>query len=261
MTEKMDVEEWDLTDAELVEVLKDHGVSRRLLMKVFGVGAGVAALGGTAEGRKGEGKGTRIDKVFGAPYSRDDNVPSGLVDHVVELHVHEGDGHHEGFPVGDEDGDGEDDVDEFHFNPVGLHVKPGDVVHFDNQEHEHTVSAFHEKWNPIFPTRVPDGVPGFTSPPFVGGESWLYRFTTKGVYDLFCFPHLTLGMAIRIVVFDSEEDDIEDDDTFVDWGEFEFPPAPGPGPFMNAQRVLTAEKLDPANIVDEGEVAWADLTL
>lgn len=151
-------------------------------------------------------------------------------------------------------------MDEFHFDPVGLHVKPGEIVHFDNHEHEHTVSAFKDKWNPIFPNRVPDSVPGFTSPPFVGGESWLYHFTTKGVYDLFCFPHFPLGMVMRIVVFDPEEDDI-DDETFHAWEEFEFPPAPGLGPFTNAHRVLTTDELTPENIVDTGEVGWSELSL
>lgn len=251
MTEDLQADELDLSDSELIEVLKNHGVSRRVLMKVFGAGVGVAAFGGTAAGDSN--RGTRIDDVYGAPYSRNDNVPSGIVDHVVELDVLEGgEGEHEDFPL---DEDGNEVPGEFVFDPVGLHVKPGDVVHFDNLEHEHTVSAFHEKWGHGFPHRVPDGVPGFTSPPFVGGESWLYRFTTKGVYDVFCFPHIAFGMAVRIVVFDPEEDNIESE-TFDDWGPL--PPAPV---FENLNTVLTDETLDPENIVDEGRVAWADLTI
>lgn len=248
MAAQPNLEDLDLDDAELIELLKNHGVSRRTLMRAFGAGAVVAALGGTAQGSPG--RGTRIDDVFGAPYARDDNVPSGIVDHVVELdHLHADDEDvHDGFPSPENE-------DEFVFDPVGLHVKPGDVVHFDNLAHEHTASAFHGKWNPIFPTRVPDGVPGFTSPPFVGGESWLYRFTTKGVYDLFCFPHIPLGMVMRIVVFDPEEDDIEDE-PFEEYGAF--PPV---GPFGNAERVLTTAELDPENIVSVGTVAWSDLSL
>jgi len=205
MPDEINAAELDLSDTELVAVLKNHGIDRRVLMKALGAGAGIAALGGTAAGAPG--RGTRIDDTFGAPYSRDDTVPSGLVDHVVDLdHLHAGDDAHNGFPSGDDE-----DEDEFVFDPVGLHVKPGDIVHFDNLAHEHTASAFHEKWNPIFPTRVPDGVPGFTSPPFVGKESWLYRFTTKGVYDIFCFPHIALGMVMRVVVFDPEEDSLDNE--------------------------------------------------
>lgn len=246
MVQDRSIEDLELTDAELMTVLKNHGMSRRFLMKVFGAGAAVTAISGTAAAGRG-GRGIRIDDVYGAPYSRDDTVPSGLVDHVVALD-HLPDGVHEGFPA-------PEGGDEFVFDPVGLHVKPGDIVHFDNHHHEHTASAFHNKWNPIFPKRVPDGVPGFTSPPFIGGESWLYRFTTKGVYDLFCFPHFPLGMAMRIVVFDPEEDDIGDDQ-FAGWGPF-----PDLPPFANAETVLTTSELAPANIVDEGQIAWADLAL
>lgn len=53
MSEKPKQEELDLSDAELMEVLKNHGMNRRGLMKVLGVGAGVAALSGTAAGQTG----------------------------------------------------------------------------------------------------------------------------------------------------------------------------------------------------------------
>ncbi|MFC7008204.1 cupredoxin domain-containing protein [Halalkalicoccus salilacus] len=190
LEEEINVEGLDLSDAELITVLKNHRLSRRVLMKAVGVGTGAAMLGGTAAGQ--EGRGNRIHDVFGAPYAADENVPSGLVDYVVDLDILPGEaGQHAGFP------DPDDETPEFVFEPVGLHVEPGSVVNFRNVSVEHTATAFHEKWsNPEleFPTRVPDGVPGFTSPPYVADESWLYRFTTKGVYDLLCFPHLGLGM-------------------------------------------------------------------
>lgn len=62
-------------------------------------------------------------------------------------------------------------------------------------------------------------------------------------------------MVMRIVVFDPEEDDIEDptfDEPASD------PNAPLP-PF--AEMVLSNPVLNPADIVDAGEVAWSDLTL
>lgn len=254
MSEKTDVDDLNLSDAELLEVLKNHGIDRRNLMKVLGVGAGVAALGGTAGGKKG--RGARIDKVFGKPYADSEKVPSGLVDHVVGLHVQPGDGAHEGFPAPDgDDPDDQDDVPEFFFDPVGLHVKPGEIVQFDNHHGLHTVTSFHPKYSepPFFtaPHRIPTEY-GFTAPPYVGGESWLYKFTKKGVYDLLCLPHLSLGMVMRIVVFDPDEDSLSDS-TFDDWG-----PLPE---IPSADAVLTDPALNPANIVTEGEVAWSNLTL
>ena len=272
MSNQPDVDDLDLTDAELMTVLKNHGIGRRRLMQIFGAGAVVAAFGGTASAERGTGN--HIDETFGASYAADDTVPSGTVDHVVELHVHEhGDGAHEGFPAPDDSRDADpmtpgfqadeddfDDFPEFHFEPVGLHVRPGDVVEFRNVSTEHTVSAFHPKWsNPeiSFPQRVPDRVPGFTSPPYVGEESWLYRFTEKGVYDVFCFPHLTLGMVMRIVVSDPEEDDLSDE-KFSDYPDLMHPA------FRNSNRVLNAPELDPpAELVNGqgGSVAWEDLSL
>lgn len=252
MSNSPKTDELNLTDEEIIEVLKNHGIDRRGLMKILGLGVGVSALGGTAAGHPG--RGTRIDDTFGAPYSSDDNVPSGLVDHVVTLdHLHAGDDVHTDFPSDADEG-------EFVFDPVGIHVKPGDIVHFDNLAHEHTASAFHDKWAPFFPRRVPDGVPGFTSPPIIGGESWLYQFTTKGVYDLFCFPHIALGMVMRVVVFDPDEDNLNDA-LFADYPDM--PAGPG-GVFVNANKVLNAPEIDdPASIVTEpdGQVAWADLTI
>lgn len=258
MTQRLNPEDLELSDGELLTVLKNHGIDRRALLKVFGVSTGVAALGGTAAGSDHKGqKGNRIDEVYGAPYAADrDTVPSGLVDHEVVLHVHGGDAEHEGFPVGDgPDPDDQDDAPETFFDPVGLHVKPGGVVQF--RAHGmglHTVTSFHPKFDeaPFFtlPKRVPTEY-GFSSPPIGAGDSWLYRFTTKGVYDILCLPHVGLGMVMRIVVFDPEEDDINDP-TF---GEY------GPVVFPAANAVLSDPKLDPSNIVDEGEVAWSDLTL
>jgi plastocyanin len=252
MSEKINVEELDLSDAELIEVLKNHGIDRRSLMKVMGVGAGVAALGGTAAGQ--EGRGNRIDKIYGAAYAADEHtVPSGIVDHTIDLHVHEGPGDHEDFPLNE--GGNEIPVETF-FDPVGLHVKPSEIVEFTvHGDGLHTVTAFDPKFNEppfiTFPDRVPTDH-AFTSPPVAEDDSWLYKFTTKGVYDIHCLPHISLGMVMRILVFDPEDDDLSDE-TFDE---------PTGGPLLpNADAVLSADALDPANIESEGEVAWADLDL
>lgn len=255
MSDNIKPGEMDLTDAELVEVLKNHGIDRRGLMKLFGVGAGVATLSGTAAGAKGGD--ARIDDVFGASYAADESPPRGLVDHTVELRRPPGDppkqGVHPKFPMVDspEDGDFKPDREaaEFFFDPVGLHVEQGDVVEFEvTEDHEHTATAFAEKFE--LPSRIPDDVLGFSSPPIVGEESWLYRFDTSGTYDLVCLPHLFFGMAMRVVVGDGG----------TDYGGLPNPPGPR-NPFANANSVLTAPELVPSNIVRKGTIAWADLTL
>ncbi|MFC6952829.1 hypothetical protein [Halorubellus litoreus] len=283
MTAPTDVDELDLSDQELLTVLKNHGIDRRTLMKLFGVGAGVAALGGSAAGSSS--RGNRIDEVYGASYDAElDTVPSGIVDHEVGMHVHPGDGAHEGFPPtqgegegedgdqGDEDGEngedgdqgedgenGEDAVPEFFFDPVGLHVNLGDVVAFTTHGTGlHTITSFHPKWNepPVltFPDRVPTDY-GFSSPPIATDDTWLYRFTTKGVYDLLCLPHVSFGMVMRIVVFDPEEDDVSEE-RFSEPAPDSEAPLPGA-----AATVLGDDALDPENVVDVGEVAWSALSL
>lgn len=246
MPEQQDIENLELSDTELITVLKNHGMSRRWLMKLFGAGAVISVLGGTASAQ--EGRGTRIDKVYGAPYEASESVPSGLVDHPVELHIHEGPGEHEDFPLDPESGD--ELPAEFFFDPVGLRVKPGDIVNFNVHHGLHTVTAIHSKFSEppqfIFPDRV-STANGFTSPVMNVDDSWLYRFTTKGVYDLMCLPHLGFGMVIRLVVHD-EDDPVPTDP----YGAF---------PIPNAGDVFAAPELTPANIISEGSVAWPDLSL
>lgn len=227
-----------------------------------------------------------VDPTFGYPLAADETDDLSL-EHVVAATIEEGPGAHPNFPTedfGDEGmgappggpgtpngtpstptgtdtdstatpgGAGEIPI-EFFFDPVGLHVEPDDLVHFADVFGLHTITAFHEKFSdPQFemPTRVPEGVPGFTSPPLVSDESWVYQFVEPGVYDYFCFPHLGLGMVGRIVVYDPEKHDL-DDEAFAEPEMGGLPP--------NAERVLSAPELDPTHIVESCTVAWADLTL
>lgn len=245
MSEQMDIEGVELSDSELITVLKNHGMSRRWLMKLFGVGAVVTALGGTATAS--EGRGTRIHEIYGAPYEASETVPSGLVDHEVQLHVHPGPGVHDSFPIDPDTGD-EAPVEMF-FDPVGLRVKPGEIVHFNVHHGLHTVTAIHSKFNepPVFtfPDRVPKDT-FFTSPPVNNDDSWLYRFTTKGVYDVMCLPHLSFGMVIRLVIHDDGDP---------------VPDPYDPFPVPNAGAVFGAPEMSPANIINDGVVNWEDLTL
>lgn len=268
MQEQIDIDELDLSDTELVQVLKNHGMNRRGLMRVLGAGAGITALSGTATASSN--RSARIDDVFGAPYSTDESPPPGLADHVVELHAHpdedpeDGLGALENFPQvpdgPDDDDDPEELPTEFFFDPVGLHVEPGDIVEFQSHNHEHTVTSFHGGFG--LPQRVPSG--RFSSPPLMGvkepglHDSWFYEFTDSGVYDILCLPHIALGMVMRIVVFDPAEDDLSEP-TFSDYDDL--PPLDF---LANANRVLNAPEIDdPDNIVNQSddEVAWADLTL
>lgn len=267
MSEDLNLENLDLSDAELLTVLKNHGIDRRTMMKVFGTGAAVSALGsGTASAQ------SSIDPVWGETVGFEQTTTlSG--DHTVTLHVHPG-GDHDDFPIlsnvkninlqqqllvshplGKGVGKGSELPAEFFFDPVGLHVQPGDTVEFVSHNHEHTVTSFHPGFG--FPRRVPAG--RFSSPPIMGFEeqgrhdSWFYKFTTPGVYDINCLPHLPLGMVMRIVV----AEDQSQLDSFTD-----YPDLPDIDVFDNANRVLNAPELDdPAAIGIGGEVAWADLTL
>lgn len=258
-------------------------VSRRRVLSVAGAGTGLAAvasagLGGeyavgsspaqeetptatetpteTAEEGDEALIDDLVDPTFGYPLAADETETVSL-QHVVDVTIEEGEGAHPDFPAEpDQDAPGSfvEIPAEFFFDPVGLHVEPGDLVHFNTVTGLHTVTAFHEFSDPNLevPTRVPHAVPPFTSPPLTPGRSWVYQFTETGVYDYLCLPHLGLGMVARIVVFDPEEDDIESE-TFA---------APTTGPlFPNDARVLQADELAPENIVDEGTVPWADLTI
>lgn len=246
MRKTLDVETDRRTDAELITALQNYGLSRRWLVKLFGTAAVVAALGGTAAAREGGGR--RIDKFYGAPFAANETVPAGLVDHEVVLHLHPGPGEHEDFPVDPETG--EVLPAEFFFDPVGLRVTPGDVVAFTDHNGLHTVTSIHSKFSEPPFISLSDRVPtanAFTSAVLADGDAWLYRFTTKGVYDLMCLPHVELGMVVRLVVLD-EGDPV---------------PADPYGPFLvpNAGDVFAAPELTPANIVANGTVGWDELTL
>lgn len=154
-----------------------------------------------------------------------------------------------GTPMGGEDG--AEGFPDFYFDPVGLSLQPGDTVEFVVREELHTVTAYHPRFLG-FQQRVPEGVPGFSSPPFLMDDSWYYRFDEPGVYDLLCLPHEGLGMVMRVVV--TEEGTEEAPEAYPE-------PEPGtPGPSPIALTVLSAPELDPQNVVDQGSVAWTDLS-
>lgn len=114
--------------------------------------------------------------------------------------------------TGDDEGEGgtpgapgEGGFPDFYFDPVGIRLRPGDVVAFDIQNELHTVTAYHPRFYG-FQQRVPDGTPGFTSPLIVDGDTWYYRFEETGVYDIQCVPHESLGMVMRAVVLEEGDE-------------------------------------------------------
>ena len=241
-------------------------IDRRKVLQTLGAGAAIPLASQSAgadqraqtsdEGESDqEGCPPCIDPVFGYSASQAGSLPDTFTPSTtVALKGAGGAGVHPGFPSEpDPEAPGQfiEIPAEFFFDPVGLHVTPGEVVVFENVSMIHTVTAFHEKFSDEYlpiPQRVPEDVPGFTSPPIVNGEAWVYQFTTPGVYDIFCFPHLGLGMVMRIVVMSDDAGEV--------------PAAPTAGPlFPNVEVVLNAPELDPASIVDSGSVAWSDLTL
>jgi plastocyanin len=273
MNRDTDVDDLTLTDAELITLLKNHGMNRRFLMKAFGVSAVVPALGGTVAGKQPGG--ASIDEIYGATYFKGEKVPSGLVDHEVELHAHSP-GEHERFPLveddtvdrdpdeegvqGDDDEAPDENPTEFVFDPVGLHVEPGDVVQFTvHGPVTHTVTSFDPYYEGL-PKRIPTEDP-YSSPPIAAEEdgpadSWLYRFSTTGVHDIVCLPHFPLGMVMRVVVFDPKDDSLANIS--------DYPDLPPVSAFDNANTVLNAPEIDdPDDIVAEadGTVAWADLSI
>ena len=158
----------------------------------------------------------------------------------------------------------------FHFDPVGLHVEPGDVVLFSAESPDHGVSAFHEAHGRQ--NRVPDGVGPISAPLIPLGGYWLYKFRKRGVYDLYCPPHAAFGMVMRVVVSATSNNppDLEDS---VDPAS---PPLRPPEESNALPGVLggldpeipssdwtleDSDRLEPSNIVSatDGAVHWEDV--
>ncbi len=90
------------------------------------------------------------------------------------------------------------------FDPVGVHVQPGQVVRWVQMANFHSVSAYHPA-NGRHECRIPtDATPWdsgvLTGLPGTAGASFERTFRQEGVYDYFCQPHEQSGMVGRIVV-------------------------------------------------------------
>lgn len=147
----------------------------------------------------------------------------------------------------------------FHFEPAGLHVRPGETVLFSAESPDHAVAVYHEGHGRQ--NRVPDGVGPVSSPLIPVGGYWLQRFRRPGVYDYNCPPHEVFGMVGSIVVAGAEADapprSVEQTGR----------PPTGENLFMEVSRLapnlpsameaLTSEALSPDNIKAEGAVSWS----
>lgn len=257
MSNKPNLDELELSDAELLELIKNHGIDRRSVMKALGVGTVLSFGAGSAAAKHDEPHPPHIDSHFGYAAPKDERLPGKLrPDHTVELHF---------------DGgalmDGDQTTLPFHFEPMGLQVEEGDIIRFDFTSPEHTVTAYHPELDRQ--RRVPDGVPPFSSPAVNQGGFWLYQFDSPGLWDLFCVAHEVFGMVIRIVVGDPSDPGY--DGTF---GPANPPPA-GPlaptsraalaavgitsWPFPTAAEVFATNALTESNIVANSPVTSSDV--
>lgn len=96
------------------------------------------------------------------------------------------------------------DGSQVYFDPVGLHVQPGDTVRWVQVNGYHSVSAYAPS-NGDHELRIPIGVKPWNSGILLGeypakGSTFEHTFTARGVYDYFCEPHEAAGMVGRIVV-------------------------------------------------------------
>ncbi|WP_201830457.1 plastocyanin/azurin family copper-binding protein [Microvirga zambiensis] len=87
------------------------------------------------------------------------------------------------------------------FDPIGLHVEPGQIIRWINLDpgNSHTATAYHPK-NADHPLRIPDGAEPWNSDYLLPNETFSVMLTVEGVYDFFCIPHEHAGMVGRIVV-------------------------------------------------------------
>lgn len=87
------------------------------------------------------------------------------------------------------------------FDPVGLHIEPGQTVRWVNLDpgNSHTATAYHPN-NFERPRRIPEGAEPWDSDYLLPDESFSVTLTVEGVYDFYCVPHEHAGMVGRIIV-------------------------------------------------------------
>ncbi len=96
---------------------------------------------------------------------------------------------------------GNNDGSHVWFNPVGVHVQPGQTIRWVNLDpgNSHTATAYHPR-NFERPLRMPEGAEPWNSDYLLPNETFSVTLMQEGVYDFFCVPHEHAGMVGRIIV-------------------------------------------------------------
>ena len=107
------------------------------------------------------------------------------------------------------------DGSEYYFDPIGLHVEPGDTVRWVIESGAHSATAYAVDNGGATERRIPEGAEAWDSGTLLEtGATFEYTFEEEGTYDYFCIPHKTLGMIGRIVCGEpggpAEESEIPD---------------------------------------------------
>ncbi len=89
----------------------------------------------------------------------------------------------------------------WYFDPIGLHVDPGETVTWVNISGQHSATAYEEGTSIAGTTLIPADAEGWDSGTLTtSGATYDHTFTVDGTYDYFCTPHKSLGMVGRVVV-------------------------------------------------------------
>ncbi|ELY44973.1 cupredoxin domain-containing protein [Natronorubrum sulfidifaciens] len=140
---------------------------------------------------------------------------------------------------------------EFYFEPAGLAVESGDVVQFNFNSPDHAVTTFHEAFGRSH--RAPEDAEALSSPMMAVGTSWLAEFEAAGVWDLYCPPHESMGMGMRIVVDEATGPATEPA------GEMVYEPGESLPPEDQLAATYDNDALEPETILEDGSVTWDDL--
>jgi plastocyanin len=87
------------------------------------------------------------------------------------------------------------------FDPIGLHVQPGQAIRWVNKDagNSHTATAYHPSFG-NHSLRIPRSAEPWNSEYLLPDETFEIALTIAGVYDYFCIPHEHAGMVGRIIV-------------------------------------------------------------
>ena len=87
------------------------------------------------------------------------------------------------------------------FNPMGLHINPGQTIRWINRDpgNVHTTTSYHPEVDGRT-LRIPPDAQPWNSDYLMPDQLFEVTLTVEGVYDYYCIPHEHAGMVGRIVV-------------------------------------------------------------